>query len=335
MKVPIAIGLVFLGCCTNVVFLELLVKEDPGSGNLITFSQFLLISIEGFFFTSKFGTVKPKIGIKDYLILVVMFFVSSVCNNYAFDFNIPMPLHMIFRAGSLIANMIMGIIILKKRYVFSKYLSVFMITMGIVICTIISGQEVKSTQKLVENAIPPTPVENLFWWCVGIFLLTLALFISARMGIYQEELYAKYGKRPREALYYTHLLPLPFFLTLAPNIWDHAMMAIKSDPLLVPYIGVTMPKTIAYLIGNILTQYMCISSVFVLTTECTSLTVTLVVTLRKFLSLLFSIVYFQNEFSIYHWIGTFLVFLGTIIFTELVPKIIQSVQGPSKAKKVE
>ncbi len=27
-----------------------------------------------------------------------MFFLVSVCNNYAFDFNIPMPLHMIFRA---------------------------------------------------------------------------------------------------------------------------------------------------------------------------------------------------------------------------------------------
>lgn len=49
-------------------------------------------------FTSKFGSVKPRIGIKDYMILVAMFFVTSVCNNYAFDFNIPMPLHMIFRA---------------------------------------------------------------------------------------------------------------------------------------------------------------------------------------------------------------------------------------------
>lgn len=34
-----------------------------------------------------------------------MFFVTSVCNNYAFDFNIPMPLHMIFRAVSLFLNL--------------------------------------------------------------------------------------------------------------------------------------------------------------------------------------------------------------------------------------
>ncbi|KAK0182083.1 hypothetical protein PV327_000252 [Microctonus hyperodae] len=333
MQVALAISLVFFGCCTNVVFLELLIKEDPGSGNLITFAQFLLISLEGFIFTSKFGTVKPRIGIKDYMILVVMFFLTSVCNNYAFDFNIPMPLHMIFRAGSLMANMIMGIIILKKQYVFSKYLSVFMITLGIIICTIVSGQEVKSTQKVTENSIPATPMETFFWWTLGISLLTIALFISARMGLYQEVLYKKYGKHPQEALYYTHLLPLPFFLTLAPNIWHHTLIAINSDPIAI--LGILIPKNILYLIGNIITQYMCISSVFILTTECTSLTVTLVVTLRKFISLLFSIVYFQNSFSTYHYIGTALVFIGTIIFTEVLPKLRESLQSPQEIKKIK
>ncbi|KAF7990781.1 hypothetical protein HCN44_000586 [Aphidius gifuensis] len=331
MNVAIPIGLVFLGCCSNVIFLELLVKEDPGSGNLITFSQFLLISLEGFIFTSKFGTVKPRIGFKDYMILVSMFFLVSVCNNYAFDFNIPMPLHMIFRAGSLIANMIMGIIILRKNYPLSKYISVLMITFGIIICTIISSQEIKSTQKIDINSTPPSQIENLFWWIFGITLLTIALFISARMGLYQEVLYQRFGKHPKEALYYTHLLPLPFFLLLAPNIYDHTVLAINSEPM--SLLGFEFPKTMVYLLGNVLTQYMCISSVFVLTTECSSLTVTLVVTLRKFISLIFSIIYFQNSFSIYHWIGTVLVFVGTMIFTEIITKIYNQFGNKTKEQK--
>ncbi|XP_026476500.1 UDP-xylose and UDP-N-acetylglucosamine transporter-like [Ctenocephalides felis] len=143
-KAILAIIFVFVGCCSNVVFLELLVKEDPGAGNLITFLQFAFIALQGFIFTSKCGTKKPSIGMKDYSILVIMFFFTNVCNNYAFDFNIPMPLHMIFRAGSLIANMIMGIIILKKRYNLSKYVSVIMITSGIIACTIVSGSDVVS-----------------------------------------------------------------------------------------------------------------------------------------------------------------------------------------------
>ncbi|KAF3422420.1 hypothetical protein E2986_02541 [Frieseomelitta varia] len=333
MRATIAILCVFLGCCSNVVFLELLVKDDPGSGNLITFSQFLFISIEGFLFTSKCGSVKPNVGIKDYFILVTMFFIANVCNNYAFDFNIPMPLHMIFRAGSLIANMIMGIIILKKQYIFSKYLSVFMITIGIAVCTIVSGREIKSLQPKNVSQVPTTPWDDFFWWILGISLLTIALFVSARMGIYQEVLHKKYGKNAREALYYTHLLPLPFFLTLAPNIWDHFTYALASEPIQI--INLQIPKLIVYLIGNVLTQYVCISSVFVLTAECTSLTVTLVITLRKFLSLIFSIIYFKNSFTIYHWIGTILVFLGTIIFTEVIPKIAESIQSTKKTKKVQ
>lgn len=97
----------------------------------------------------------------------------------------------------------MGIIILNKKYIFSKYLSVFMITLGITICTIVSGKEIKSLQPKNIEQVPTTPWDDFFWWILGISLLTIALFVSARMGIYQEVLHKKYGKNAREALYYT------------------------------------------------------------------------------------------------------------------------------------
>lgn len=334
-KAASAILMVFVGCCTNVVFMEFLVKADPGSGNMITFLQFLFIALEGFLFTAKCGTEKPKIAFKNYTTLVAMFFLVSVCNNYAFDFNIPMPLHMIFRAGSLIANMIMGILILKKKYEFSKYLSVLMITVGIVTCTIVSGTDVKSTANpdLVKDGDEPSQFSVLFWWVLGITLLTVALFVSARMGIYQEVLYKEHGKHPQEALYYTHLLPLPGFLLLYQNIWQHMLISSASEPMALPLIGLSLPSQWVWTIGNVITQYMCISSVYVLTTECSSLVVTLVVTLRKFVSLLFSIVYFNNPFTIYHWIGTILVFVGTIIFTEVIPSIQRSLLAKKEPKE--
>lgn len=332
MKAAIAIVMVFVGCCSNVVFLELLIKEDPSSGNIITFAQFFIIALEGFIFTAHFGTKKPRIGIKDYAILVAMFFCANVCNNYAFNFNIPMPLHMIFRAGSLIANMIMGILILKKTYTISKYLSVFMITLGISVCTIVSGKDVKATAPLNRVVPEQSELEVLFWWSVGILLLTVALFVSARMGIYQEVLYKRYGKHPRESLYYTHLLPLPGFLLLYENLYSHVISFAESAPVTVPILSIGLPKLYVYLAGNVLTQCICINSVYVLTTECTSLTVTLVVTLRKFVSLLFSIVYFKNDFTIAHWLGTILVFSGTLIFTEVVDKVRFALSGPTEKK---
>ena len=92
---------------------------------------------------------------------------------------------------------------------------------------------------------------------------------------------------------------------------------MDSPPITIFPTGVQIPTLIAALIGNIVTQYICISSVFTLTSECASLTVTLVVTLRKFISLLFSIWYFQNPFTWLHWVGTALVFGGTLLFSNV------------------
>ncbi|XP_038210008.1 UDP-xylose and UDP-N-acetylglucosamine transporter [Zerene cesonia] len=333
-KAALAICMVFVGCCSNVVFLELVVKEDPGAGNLATFLQFLLIATVGFCTVGKFGTAKRNIPFNQYLLLVGFFWTSSVANNYAFDFNISMPLHMIFRAGSLMANMAMGVWILKKRYPALKYLAVFMISAGIAICTIQSSGEVKAPRETHEDAAEEEKLKFIdwLWWCLGIAILTFALFLSARMGIFQESLYSKYGKHPWEALYYTHLLPLVFWLPTAPNITNHVSIALSTP--VVEFLGITFPRQVLWLILYVLTQGLCISSVYVLTTECASLVVTLTVTLRKFVSLIFSILYFKNPFTLGHWIGTLLVFIGTLIFTEILQKMVAFVV-PKDKKKVQ
>ena len=139
---------------------------------------------------------------------------------------------------------------------------------------------------------------------------------------------------------------MPFFVFLGRDIYQHFSMAMASEHLelfsLPGHGPVSVPCMVLYLALNVATQYACISAVFVLTTECASLTVTLVrekscialnsskckvssiqnhalqvVTLRKFLSLLFSIWYFRNPFTAAHWAGTFLVFSGTLLFSDV------------------
>lgn len=46
-----------------------------------------------------------------------------------------------------------------------------------------------------SNVMIPIP-------CAGIGMLTFALLMSARMGIFQEMLYKQYGKHSKEALFY-------------------------------------------------------------------------------------------------------------------------------------
>uniref|UniRef100_A0A8C5N6J2 Solute carrier family 35 member B4 n=1 Tax=Gouania willdenowi TaxID=441366 RepID=A0A8C5N6J2_GOUWI len=194
----VAIALVFVGCCSNVVFLELLVREFPGCGNIVTFAQFLFIALEGFFFEARLGRKKAAIPVSNYFIMVIMFFTVSVINNSALNYSIAMPLHMIFRSGSLIANMILGIIILKKRYSRSKYLSIALVSAGIFLCTFMSAKQVNvSNEGSEEPGLYP-----FLCWLIGIAMLTFALLVSARMGIFQEVLYKEYGKHPKEALFY-------------------------------------------------------------------------------------------------------------------------------------
>jgi len=340
LRAKVAILVCLSSCCCNVVFLELLVRKDSGIGNLVTFSQFLIISVEGFIFTTKFGTVKPKVPFKSWLVLVIMYFLVSVTNNYALSYHIPMPLHMIFRAGSLMVNMLMGMVLLGKRYKTVKYVSVVMITFGIATCTVMSatsrvsiktGKAVFSEPLHVNDTEKPSEEVNKLkqglekeaesvrfnQLLVGIGLLTFALFLSARMGIYQEVIFGRFGKHAKEALFYTHALPLPGFLLLAPDIYHHWQICMASEPMPFPFLGTDVPVMVLHLLCNVVLQYLCISAVFVLTSECTSLTASLVLTFRKFLSLLFSIWYFQNPFTLQHWIGTFFVFCGIILFTDI------------------
>ena len=176
-----------------------------------------------------------------------MYFGVSVVNNWALSFDIPMPLHMIFRAGSLIANMIMGMLILGRRYSGTKYLAVlairyesrmyeqqigmhedntlfayvstlniisYYLSVGIGLCTIVSSKQSSQSEEAEVTDKPDDSGWKALTFATGIFMLTFALFMSARMGIYQEVIYSKYGKHAKEALYYSHCLPLAGFLLL-------------------------------------------------------------------------------------------------------------------------
>ena len=56
-------------------------------------------------------------------------------------------------------------------------------------------QEDTSNPNLKTTSVEDDKYSVVFWWCVGISILTVALLLSACMGIYQEVLYKKFGKR--------------------------------------------------------------------------------------------------------------------------------------------
>jgi len=146
-------------------------------------------------------------------------------------------------------------------------------------------------------------------------MLVVALITSSYMAICQEQLYRVHGNYPREAMFYIHAISLPFFAFMGADIYKSAIQ-FSNGPALELF-GVTFPisELWALLFLSSAFQWVCIKFVYMANAEMDSLSVTLLVTLRKFLSLLVSIVYFGNVFTLQHWLGTALVFGGTMVFS--------------------
>lgn len=110
--------------------------------------------------------------------------------------------------------MILGIIILNKRYSLREYVSIFMITAGIFICTMASSNLIANTDdKKTPSQQSDNELIEYVRWTIGILMLTFALLLSASMGIIQEKLYKAHGKHPQEALYY-NVIKLLFSINL-------------------------------------------------------------------------------------------------------------------------
>ena len=104
--------------------------------------------------------------------------------------------------------MILGIVILKKKYSVREYAAITMISVGICLCTIASSNDYKKLPHSVksnlsdESSNAEADLKEFIYWMIGLAMLTLGLILSAGMGLVQETLYKKYGKHPYEALYY-------------------------------------------------------------------------------------------------------------------------------------
>ena len=174
-------------------------------------------------------------------------------------------------------------------------------------------------------------------YATGIALLTLALLLSGILGHQQDACFAKYGRSHwAEALFYLHALALPLFGFTAPQM-AREMRAVSSNvspttsnvlstPILdykrpTPLrLALSIPAFYLPLLLNALTQLLCVAGVNRLTARVSSLTVTLVLVVRKAVSLAISVTFFNKEggkgrSGVMLWTGAAAVLAGTVLYT--------------------
>ena len=178
-------------------------------------------------------------------------------------------------------------------------------------------------------------------WLIGISLLIVALVLSSFMGLYQQILYSKYGKVWKEGLFYMHFFSLPGFLFFRNNIIKdyYRYSGISHDKIFRIRISKRVRIQDSFSMGTFDLEYfhsmylilqssigICITGVQKLSSMATAVTLNLILSLRKFTSLVLSVILLKNRFTFTHWLGSFLVFVGTIWYS--IPA-----QGSKKKKE--
>lgn len=301
---------VFGGCCSNVLVLERLLQLNSlqySLSTLVTWAQFVFVSAVAYrsnvdVAKGRWQTLwlqKPAIPVHKWALLVVMYFTLSFLNNWVLKFNVSIPLHIVFRSSSTVITMLVGWLFGGKRYSRGQVMASITISLGTVLAT------VQNAASLDEKG----PLDKTF--VAGVLILVGSAVLSAFMGLYNEQLFAEYGGRWQESLFYTHFLALPLFALGAPTLLAE-MRVIWGSPESVCILGVHFPTQMLNLAMNVVSQYVCIRGVNKLASRSSALTVTVVLLGRKFASLMLSVVLFGNEMSVSTMSGAAFVFVGVL-----------------------
>lgn len=262
-----------------------------------------------------------------YALLTAIFWTLSVLNNMAYDYQISQPLHMVFRSSSLAVSLILGFVVFRKSYNAAQVLGVVIVTAGIFVTTfadakIDCGPNGCSAVSVwdFKNFFVDTLASFSQRKMIGIGLMLVGLFLSSLLGHLQSWGYELFKKKDvDEAMFFQHFFSIFLFAPLASSLSEHAALWSASEPYIlgIPWLWYNV-------IGNLITQYICIRGVYLLIGNSGPVTATLVLTCRKFVSLIISIALFNNPWTNAHWLGSVLVFGGTLVY---------SIEYGSKTKK--
>jgi len=172
-------------------------------------------------------------------------------------------------------------------------------------------------------------------WSVGIVMLTVALFLTVILGQFQENAYLHYGKVWQENMFYTHALSLPMFLIGSGDIIRHIGILINQAPVLILTLG-GYPiywSLFSILIINVFSQYLCLMGVYIVTSNSGTLTCNFAITIRKFVSLIISVFFFNHSFTLSQWIFSGVAFVGVYLYSSIEQELKQKLKQELKQAK--
>ncbi|KAF5315464.1 hypothetical protein D9619_007024 [Psilocybe cf. subviscida] len=301
------LSMVFGGCCSNVLIYEQLLIMNPRIGSALTFSQMLFVTLQSLpsFITFSKGILprlKPRqVPLSQWALQVTVLTTGSLLNNWAFAYNVPLTILIVFRSAGLPVSMLLGYSVLKKRYSLLQ-LAIMLVTVGVTLVTLSKSSGSTSSTKILT-------AEETTKYFIGIGMMSVSLFCTGLLGLLQERTYTKYGPCWREGVFYTHCLSLPAFLFLGADVKQGIYSLYNATS------TSSSLKSFGILLANLITQLNCVQGVNKLSSQVSSVSTNIALTARKALSLCLSVWLFGNEWNAQLGIGAFMVFFGSLIYT--------------------
>lgn len=114
------------------------------TGLLITFAQFLVtaaLTLPGHLSISRPPTFLKEraVPLIRWIPGVVMFFAINMMNNFAFGYDISVPVHIILRSGGSVTTMLVGFL-WGKRYTRGQVAGVALLTVGVIVAAMADAQ---------------------------------------------------------------------------------------------------------------------------------------------------------------------------------------------------
>uniref|UniRef100_A0A7E4WC76 UAA transporter n=1 Tax=Panagrellus redivivus TaxID=6233 RepID=A0A7E4WC76_PANRE len=319
------------GCSASMIGIESLSSDGGNFMHLVTFVTFLLAPISALWADPTI--LKHKfIPLTSYILLVFMFFIVSVVNNQTVYFDMPFPLFIILRSGTLVASVLLSSILLRRVYSWTKIIAVLAVTVGLIVFTLASS-----------NYQPPVGRRAEFMWIdylpwsrftTGILAQLFCIFVSAYLGIKQESLFGIYGKKSDEMMFYVHILSLPLFAFVWTDITKAIRVIFESEKQIIAGVQLPVSSLMMKMIAVSAFQIICVRSIYRLSSAVSNLSLNMILALRKFLNLFLSAAVFGNEFNVYHFGSSVLIIGGSMMFYDVWGQF-KHYYGKKKAVKTE
>lgn len=296
---PLAVLMVVAGCAAQTPH-EIMNTQNKGCGDLISLFEYLFgmaLSVPWLVSSHRFR-IKPQ----RHAFLALLGLAYVFLSNLAFSSAVPTSVYAALKNGILFANLIVGIVVLNKRYTAAQYLAVALVSLGLV------STAVRAKYLLQGDAAAPTSRSDDY--AMGIIAFVLALLSRASSGAFQERFmrHADGDVHTSEMVFMRAALGVPFFVARASGVKTHLHQWLHD-----PALG----HMWLLLLTNLIFDYSCKVIMTTIIKRCGALTASVVLSFQKFVAFTISVVFVNPVLraSVTVWASAFAVLLGTVTYS--------------------